>query len=74
MIDWRVIVLREARASGASDLDDHTVEELATHLEDLYQAARARGARDGGAREEALRALRESRLAALTESRPTLHG
>ena len=73
MIDWRAIVEREARASGASDLDDHTVEELATHLDDLYQAARARGAGDAGARDEALRALRESRLAALTESRPNLH-
>jgi putative ABC transport system permease protein len=73
MTDWRAIVIREARATGAPDLDDHTVEELATHLEDLYQAARARGADDGAARGEALRALRESRLAALTESRPTLH-
>jgi len=73
MIDWRAVVMREARATGAADLDDHTAEELATHLEDLYQAARARGAVDAEARGEALRALRESRLAMLKESRPNLH-
>jgi len=73
MSDWRAVVIREARATGAPGLDDHTVEELATHLEDLYQAARARGADDAEARDEALRALRESRLALLTESRPNLH-
>ena len=73
MIDWRAVVMREARATGAADLDDHTAEELATHLEDLYQAARARGAVDAEARDEALRALRESRLAMLKESRPNLH-
>ena len=73
MTDWRATVVREARATGAADLDDHTVEELATHLEDLYQAALARGASEDEARAGALRALRESRLAALTESRPTLH-
>ena len=67
MIDWRAVVMREARATGAADLDDHTIEELATHLEDLYQAARARGAADAEARDEALRALRESRLAVLKE-------
>jgi hypothetical protein len=46
MIDWRAIVVLEARVSGASDLDDHTIEELATHLEDLYQAARPAAGHD----------------------------
>jgi putative ABC transport system permease protein len=73
MSDWRAVVIREARATGAPDLDDHTIEELASHLEDLYQAARTRGAGEAAARDEALRALRESRLAALTEARPMLH-
>jgi len=73
MTDWRAVVMREARGTGAADLDDHTIEELAAHLEDLYLAARARGAADAEARDEALRALRESRLAVLKESRPTLH-
>lgn len=81
MIDWYELVLRHARATGAADLPQHALEELAAHLEDIYQAQRGRGAAEPEALATALAALRESPLEALrgrrdpvtTSSRSELH-
>jgi putative ABC transport system permease protein len=65
MTNWRQIILRQARQNGA-DLPVHAVEELAAHLDDLYQEALARGVPDADARQRALAALEASALGALT--------
>ena len=39
--DWTSVVARHARAAGV-ELSSQTIDELATHLEDIYLAARAR--------------------------------
>ena len=49
--DWNAIVARYARTTGV-DLTPQTVDELATHLEDLYLAALGRGANERDARRE----------------------
>lgn len=61
--DWRQIVRTHASTTGAAELPLHALDELATHLDDIYRAARQQGASDADARERALAALRESRLA-----------
>lgn len=64
------MVARHARTAGI-DLSPQTIDELATHLEDLYLAARDRGASDRAAREEARQALETSGLLPLRrEPRP----
>jgi putative ABC transport system permease protein len=59
--DWTSVVARYARAVGV-DLSPQTIDELATHLEDLYLAARERGADEVAARQEARQALEASGL------------
>jgi predicted permease len=79
--DWKTLVIRHARATGAGDLPVHTVDELAAHLEDIYLAARGDGRTDADAYGAAERALTESALSIVPnvrtrapESRPwTLH-
>jgi putative ABC transport system permease protein len=67
--DWTKIVATYARAAGV-DLEPQTIDELAAHLEDLYLAARDRGADDGVAVREAREALETSGLIPLrTEPR-----
>lgn len=62
---WPEIVRRHAEATGAARVPLHVIDELSAHLEDLYQAARARGASETEATERALAALRESPIDAL---------
>jgi hypothetical protein len=59
--DWPSLVAGHARSAGV-ELSVQTIDELATHLEDLYLAARARGDDDVAARQEARRALVTSGL------------
>ena len=68
--DWIRIVAEHAQAAGV-DLPRQTIEELGTHLDDLYLAARERGASDTDARAEAWQALQQSGLLPLRhEARP----
>lgn len=56
---WRSAVLREARHTGV-DLSSHAVDELATHLEDLYLGALEAGASPAEAHSRAMAALTAS--------------
>jgi putative ABC transport system permease protein len=58
---WATVVARYARAAGVS-LSPQTIDELAAHLEDLYLAARDRGADHHAARQEATQELEASGL------------
>jgi predicted permease len=69
MPHWHVLIRQQARETGAADLPSHAVDELAAHLEDLYNAARAAGMDEPAARERALVALRASPIATLRNSR-----
>jgi predicted permease len=62
---WREIVRRHAAATGARDLPAHAVDELAAHLEDLYQGARDAGTPHAAAFARALDALTAAPLASL---------
>ena len=68
--DWTSVVARHAR-SARVDLSSQTIDELATHLEDIYLAARADGDDDAAARVKARQALEASGLLPLRrEPRP----
>jgi len=67
--DWKSLVVRHARETGAPDLPVHTIDELAAHLEDIYLGARAAGCPDAGARRAAEQALAESPLSMVPKSR-----
>src|SRR3954447_6495977 len=68
--DWTSVIGRHARSAGV-DLSSQTVDELATHLEDIYLAARADGDDDEAARVKARQALEASGLLPLRrEPRP----
>ena len=62
--NWRQLI-RERATSGGIDLPVATIDELALHLEDLDNAARADGANHVAALERAQAALDESRFSAL---------
>ena len=62
---WRDLIRQRADSTGAPDLPIHAIDELATHLEDIYTTARARGLSDREAADLATTALDESRLADL---------
>ena len=47
--DWKSLVVRHARETGAPDLPVHTIDELAAHLEDIYLGARSEGRPDAEA-------------------------
>ena len=66
--DWKAQVVRHARATGA-DLPQHTVDELAAHLEDIYLEAIKAGRDEHDAHRAATTALEESSLAAVPKSR-----
>jgi putative ABC transport system permease protein len=70
--DWKTLVRRQARATGASELPQHTVDEIAAHLEDLYSEAVDKGWRREEAFQIALAALAESALG--TVPRPRTRG
>ena len=67
--DWKSLVIDHARATGAPDLPQHTIDELAAHLEDIYLDA----VKGGRSKEEATRAaqsaLAESSLKVVPRSR-----
>jgi predicted permease len=67
--DWKSLVVRHARETGAADLPVHTIDELAAHLEDIYLGARAEGRPDADARRAAEQALAESPLSMVPKSR-----
>ena len=67
--NWKALVVQHARATGAADLPAHTIDELATHLEDLYLEQRRLGRSAAQAFEAARVALTESPLAAVPRSR-----
>lgn len=66
--DWKALVVRYARSTGA-DLAPHTIDELAAHLEDIHADARRAGRSDAAALELARQALAESPLALVPRSR-----
>ena len=77
--DWKARVRTHARTSGAPHLPQHTIDELAAHLEDLYLEARRSGASEADAIRRAEGALLESPLAQvpgvrtrLPEARPAV--
>jgi putative ABC transport system permease protein len=66
---WTDLVRRHADATGATGVPLDVLDELSAHLEDLYQAARARGASADEATARALGALRESPIGSLAGPR-----
>lgn len=70
MHDWKGLVVRHARETGAGSLPQHAIDELAAHLEDLYAEARADGREDVDAYRAAEAALIESGAALRTVPRP----
>ena len=70
MHDWKGLVVRHARETGAGSLPQHAIDELAAHLEDLYAEARAGGRGDADAYRAAEAALIESGAALRTVPRP----
>jgi predicted permease len=68
MINWHHHVVRRARETGADQLPTHAVDELAEHLEDLYNAARADGASHADALARAQAALDASPLTVIRGS------
>jgi putative ABC transport system permease protein len=58
--DWKALVTRHARATGAEALPRHTIDELAGHLEDIHAEALAAGRSDRDAYRAAEAALIES--------------
>jgi putative ABC transport system permease protein len=66
--DWKALVVRHARASGA-DLAPHAIDELAAHLEDIHTDALRAGRSDAEALQVATQALAESPLAFVPRSR-----
>ena len=66
--DWKALVAGHARISGA-DLPQHTIDELAAHLEDIYTEAVKAGAADAHAYSLAETALAESPLAIVPRPR-----
>jgi putative ABC transport system permease protein len=67
--DWKALVTRQARATGAAGLAAHTIEELSAHLEDIYFEAIKAGADEAEACRAAEAALAESALATVPKSR-----
>jgi len=67
--DWKGLVAEHARATGAHDLQLHTIDELAAHLEDIYSEKIAAGESDETALKAARVALAESALSAVPRSR-----
>ena len=67
--DWKALVVQHARTSGAPDLPQHTIDELAAHLEDIHSEALAGGRTEADAFRAAIGALRESALGSLPRPR-----
>jgi predicted permease len=67
--DWKTLVVEHARRTGAPALAQHTIDEIAAHLEDLYLEARRAGRPDAEAMHAAEAALAEAPLAIVPPSR-----
>jgi hypothetical protein len=67
--DWKSLVVRQARETGAGALPVHAIDELAAHLEDIYLGARAEGRSEADAVRAAEQALAESPLSLVPRSR-----
>src|SRR4051794_2274463 len=70
--DWRARVRAHARLTGAASLPQHTIDELAAHLEDIYLDALRTGMNEAAAVRAADAALQESPLAQVPASRTRL--
>jgi putative ABC transport system permease protein len=68
-MDWKALVRDHARRTGAQALPQHTVDELAAHLEDIYLEARRAGQPEAAAVHAAQAALAESPLAIVPSPR-----
>ena len=68
--DWKALVVRHAKATGADDLPQHTIDELAAHLEDIHADALAAGRTELDAYGAAESALAESAAALRGVPRP----
>jgi putative ABC transport system permease protein len=67
--DWQALVVRHAKSCGAPGLPQHTIDELAGHLEEIYHERIGSGQSDGDAFEAARKALAESALASVPSPR-----
>ena len=67
--DWKSLVIRHARATGAPDLPVHVIDELAAHLEDLYLESLNAGRTEAEAYRAAEQALADSPLSQVPRSR-----
>ena len=67
--DWKTLIVRHARESGAPDLAPQTLDELAAYLEDLYLDSLRQVRSEADAYRAATAALSESVLATVPRSR-----
>ena len=81
--DWKSLVIRHARATGAPYLPVHAIDELAAHLEDIYLESLNAGRTEAEAQRAGEQALADSPLSQVPRSRtripesriePTRHG
>jgi putative ABC transport system permease protein len=72
--NWKALVVTHARKTGAGSLPQHTIDEIAAHLEDMYNEALNAGRSEGEARRLAEAALRESAAALGTVRTPRDRG
>src|SRR5262249_33826710 len=70
--DWKPLVREHARRTGAPELAQHAIDEIAAHLEDVYLDRRRNGTDDAAARRAAMDVLNEAPLATLRRSRTRL--
>src|SRR5262245_1957127 len=70
--DWKVLVVRHARETGAADLPRHAIDELAAHLEDIFNDAIQKGRSREEAHAVARAALGESPLTIVRRPRTRL--
>ncbi len=68
--DWKSLVIHHARTTLASDLPQHTIDEIAAHLEDIYDEALRTGRSEADARRAAEDALEESAAALASVASP----
>jgi putative ABC transport system permease protein len=69
MHDFKTIVREHAAQTGAANLAQHAIDELAAHIEDIYLDARRAGRGDADAMKAARAALVESPIASVRASR-----
>ena len=67
--NWKALVVNHARATGAADLPAHTIDELASHIEDIYLESLKSGRHEVDAYRAAMGALEESARSTVPRSR-----